>query len=920
MIPVTVSFERPISLRSDTHIAYPRNKRIALLASPTLFACLIASPSYGQLPAPPPKILRLHRYEPDYRFRFHADYRVEGQKPFALSLRGGSAKGLSHLGVLQGMDEECLGPDAIVGTSAGSLMGSLYGSGFSADGIARIFKSQDFGMAFDDRSREMGWSLSEDEIAHSTPYKLEFRDGKLDLIPGRTASRNVRAALLPMLGRASWLSEGDFDHLRVPLRIVATDLTAGCGKVFAGGSLVDSVMASMCLPGLFEPVEIQGHQYVDGGPFENLPIMTARKEFPDMVHVGVAIGRPWNSAPKNSLLKLLDASLDMAMAQTEIRSTAMADLIIRPEMGSASEFDFHRQVDALMKEGRKAFDAQRHVLESLVYGQQIDEIAASDLRLDATDVPGAGEWLQEMNLPRPVTFRGLYRTLRKAYRDLPISNAEVRLPTEPGAEATLVLLPSPIVTRLDMDLPPKWPPEARHALESRLANVYGIEQQRNFHEGAWNRAIEDLLVEAILAKVPILDVQGSGLRSDGVLCLRIREPYVEGIQSRDEALQEQLGQLFARLQRMPVRTDLLTQGLARAESRLGLSSVKPNLTQQDGNLVLDIDSTKAARIELSPHFAYESSWGPHVALDANLRNFLGTGSRFLFHGAVNDLQSNLQGQVLNISGHWPRLEFGLGVSETKHWFDDSLYVPVDKLVQRKFWVRTQARFGAEERGLLQFDVGQLRGFSRESGEDGPENQAGFGRLALEWDSFEAHTIPTAGLLIRSSFTRAFRSDSGPTFSEGYFRTRRLWRISQSDRLPGLDLDLEIAGNEGAPKERWYIFGGPDSFIGTPSASLLAPNFGIARVGFPFTLTTVFGVAVQTAPRIDFGRFVMDLHRPGESTHAMGAGLIFRAVIRSFYVELSGGTTRVKAETGKVSHTHHVGFLIGTRPYDLWKER
>ena len=117
-------------------------------------------------------VLRLQRREPDYVLRFHPDYRVEGQRPFALALRGGSAKGLAHLGVFQGLDEENLTVDAVVGTSAGSLMGSLYASGFSADGIARIFKSRDFGLAFDDRQREAGWSLSEDEQMHAVSNSL----------------------------------------------------------------------------------------------------------------------------------------------------------------------------------------------------------------------------------------------------------------------------------------------------------------------------------------------------------------------------------------------------------------------------------------------------------------------------------------------------------------------------------------------------------------------------------------------------------------------------------------------------------------------------------------------------------------------------------------------------------------------------
>lgn len=868
-----------------------------------------------------PGVIRLQRREPDYVFRFRPDYRVEGQRPFALALRGGSAKGLAHLGVFQGLDEENLTADAIVGTSAGSLMGSLYASGFSADGIARIFKSRDFGLAFDDRRREAGWSLSEDEVAHATPYRLRLKDGKPDLIPGKTTSRKVRANLMPMLGRASWLAAGDFDRLRVPFRAVASDLTAGTGKVFSGGSLVDVVMASMCLPGVFEPVEIDGHQYMDGGPFENLPVQTARREFPGMIQVGVAIGRPWDQGPKDNIVSLLDAALDLAMAQTEARSEASADLIIRPGIGPANDFDFHRQVDALVREGRGAFDAQRVALEDLLYGPGGRAQAASSCRLEAPDVPGAQAWFAALVPPGPVAFRDLYRALRRAHRDLPVSGAEVRLPTDPGGEAALVLSPARIVTKLEIDLPAEWPSDASRSIQEDLARRYGLAVGRRFHEGAWNQFIEELLVEGILNQVPILDVRGSGFSAEGTLRLRLREMHIDRIHAVDPSLQGDFDRLLANLKDGPIRTDALAEDLSRATSRLGLSTLRPEIRQQDGVLALELESVKAPSVELAPHLAYESTWGAHVALDAACSNVFGTGSRLLFHGAVNDLRARLQGQWLDLLRPLPGVELGVGGSYGKQWFDADRYVPVEKLTEGRFWGRAQTRFGRQDRGLLQLDLGQERGFARVAGGDLPWNRAEYGRLALEWDSLDAHTLPTEGTMIRSAFTRAFRAERGPLYTAEYFRARRLWPGGDSIRTPGLDLDLEVAAQQDAPRERWYIVGGPDSLIGTPSASFLTPNFGIVRIGFPFTLATLFGVAVQGVPRFDVGRFAADSGHLDDGMHATGCGLVLRGVVRSFYVELAGGRVRVRdTETNEVDHVRHFSFLIGTRPFDLWKDR
>ncbi len=872
--------------------------------------------------------MSLERREPDYRFRMRAEYRVPGQRRLALALRGGSAKGLAHLGVFQGLDAENLPADAITGTSAGSLMGSLYASGFSGEGIATLFRNRDFGIVMDDRWREPGWSLSEDERAHATLFSFAFRHGRLDLLPGGIRSRKMRLALMPLLGRAAWMAGGDFDRLRMPLRVVTSDLTDGRGRVFASGSLVDVVMASTCLPGIFEPVEIDGHQFVDGGPYENLPVLTSRAAFPEMAQVGVAIGRPWNREAKGNVLTLMDASLDLAMAQTEQRSGASADLLIRPDMTESDEFDFHNQVDALTALGRSAFDAHRLELERLIYGPQSERPAASSVQLaDDGGIPEAKAWLETICKDEPATGplprRALWRVLRRAHTDLPIAGAEITLGAGPQDPATLRLIPAPMIRKIELDLPEHWTSGTPAQIRAWLAEPpFALAEGQRFREGTWGRALEALLVRAVLNQAPILDLQGSGLQPDGTLVLRVREPRIHQVLSVDTTFQRPLARFLEPLRRQPVRTDELAESLNRASTRLGLSRLLPELREDSGQLNLVLKPQKAPSLELQPQFAYESAWGGHVGLDIGSPDVLGTGTQLQLHGAVNDLQTRLQGHLLGVSRALPSVGLGLSGSLLRQWFPTEAGAPDRKIMQGNVGLRFLGRFGMEDRGLLQVDLGQARGYSRTAGVLTPTHRANWMKAAFEWDSFDYHTLPTDGFLVRGAYSRAFHAQEGPMFTEGYLRLRRLWgRLGPEGSPVGLDLDAEVATQKDAPMERWSIVGGSESFIGSHSARYLAPNMAILRTGFPFTAATFLGVAIQAVPRIDIGRIAPNYQELYRGDRVIGYGLVLRGALKSLYLELAAGRTEYRdAQSSSLRQEKHLSFLIGSRPFDLWKGR
>nr|WP_297307382.1 patatin-like phospholipase family protein [uncultured Flavobacterium sp.] len=160
-----------------------------------------------------------------------------------LVLSGGGHKGIAHAGALKFLEEQNIKPKIISGTSAGSIVGSLYAVGMSADKIHEFFKSVDF----------FKWN-------HFTFRKA----GVLD-------SSSFRMYLEAVFKD---LKIGDLDN---KLYITGTDLERGKLKIFdANTKILDAVLASSAFPGVISPVLIDGKLYSDGGILNNFPVTTVQ--------------------------------------------------------------------------------------------------------------------------------------------------------------------------------------------------------------------------------------------------------------------------------------------------------------------------------------------------------------------------------------------------------------------------------------------------------------------------------------------------------------------------------------------------------------------------------------------------------------------------------------------------------------------
>lgn len=229
---------------------------------------------------------------------------------FGLVLSGGGARGIAHLGVLKGLQEEGFAFSQIAGTSAGAITGTMLANGYTPDEILKIIEK--------------------------TPLYRHIR-------PAFTRMGLLRIDKVETVFR-TYLPHDRFEALQTPMHIVATDLTEGCLTVFDTGELIRPMLASCCLPGIFEPYWINKHQYVDGAVLNNMPVEVIEEKV-DFI-VGVHCNPFTTQKPITSIKGVLERSLVLAVRSKTRERLTRCNLLIEPaELSRFDVFDWRRARD-----------------------------------------------------------------------------------------------------------------------------------------------------------------------------------------------------------------------------------------------------------------------------------------------------------------------------------------------------------------------------------------------------------------------------------------------------------------------------------------------------------------------------------------------------------------------------------------------
>jgi NTE family protein len=256
-----------------------------------------------------------------------------------LALGGGAARGFAHIGVIKALEAQGIEADIVVGTSAGSVVGALYASGYNGFQLQKI-------------------ALDMDEATISD-WALPLFGKSSGLLKGEALQSYVNKAVhgLPM------------EKLKIPFGCVATDLKSGQPILFQRGNTGMAVRASSAVPSVFQPVSIGGHTYVDGGLVAPVPVRFAREMGADFI-IAVNISSATEGAATASSLDVLMQTFSIMGQRLNHFELKDADVVITPALGTMGSSDFNGRNLAILAGEQAAAAAMPQIKAKLKAKQQ----------------------------------------------------------------------------------------------------------------------------------------------------------------------------------------------------------------------------------------------------------------------------------------------------------------------------------------------------------------------------------------------------------------------------------------------------------------------------------------------------------------------------------------------------------------------
>ncbi|UFU00923.1 patatin-like phospholipase family protein [Radiobacillus kanasensis] len=247
-----------------------------------------------------------------------------------LALGSGGAKGLSHIGVIKELEDHGISIDLIAGSSIGAVIGVLYAAGQKPAHLIQIASSLKRNLFVD------------------------FAISKMGIIQGERIKEFIQLLTFNQ----------NLEDLKIPVGVVATELYTGRKKVFRKGFTADVVRASISIPGIFVPENMQGTYYIDGGVVDRVPVSVAREMGADIV---IAVDCSAFSPNSNvySMYDVMLQSIDIMQEELVQHIPHKADIVLKPEVFRYHSRSF-KDATQIIKEGREEAKAKLRDIQDIV--------------------------------------------------------------------------------------------------------------------------------------------------------------------------------------------------------------------------------------------------------------------------------------------------------------------------------------------------------------------------------------------------------------------------------------------------------------------------------------------------------------------------------------------------------------------------
>ncbi|MGH8372143.1 MAG: patatin-like phospholipase family protein [Gammaproteobacteria bacterium] len=275
---------------------------------------------------------------------------VQSAPRICLVLSGGGARGAAHVGALEALEQLHIPVDCIAGTSIGAIIGGLYAAGMSAQQLDQVLHTRDLQASMANQLQRNLLTYQEKQYLLQYIVQAEFgyADGRA-FFPQGIIAGNDPSRILNDLTLLTDQNQ-DFSKLPIPFKAVATDIDTGKMVVLDHGNLAEALRASMSVPGVYPPVQFQGHTLVDGGLVRNLPTDVARGMGAQII-IAVNVGTPLT--PLGNEQDVVNVSLQvvkiLGQQNVDVSTASMqpGDILISPDLGDITSTDFNRMGDAI---------------------------------------------------------------------------------------------------------------------------------------------------------------------------------------------------------------------------------------------------------------------------------------------------------------------------------------------------------------------------------------------------------------------------------------------------------------------------------------------------------------------------------------------------------------------------------------------